>query len=145
MTGEGIRRWRWVALSVVLAVHDRQIAEHGGREGIRDLGLIDSALSRPVNLAASGDPDAANLATAYAHGLISSHGLVDGNNRTAWVAARLFLLDNGYQLSFDPFDAIRIIEDLASGRASDADLAVWFRNRLVHRTAGRAGVDDAIS
>ena len=132
MTGGDTRRWRWVALDVVLAIHDRQLAEHGGAEGIRDLGLIDSALGQPVNLAAYGDPDAADLAAAYAHGLLASHGFVAGNERTAWVAARLFLLDNGYRLSFDPFDAIRAIERVAAGHVSEAELPAWFRIRLVH-------------
>lgn len=131
MTDGDCGPWRWVTLDVVLAIHDRQIAEHGGAEGIRDLGLIDSALGRPVNLLAYGEIDAADLAASYAHGLVSSHGFVDGNKRTAWVSARLFLLDNGYRLSFDPFDAIRTIESLASGHISEADLARWFRIRLV--------------
>ena len=115
-----------------MAIHDRQLGEHGGAEGIRNLSLIDSALGRPVSLASFGDPDAADLAAAYAYGLISNHGFVDGNKRTAWVAARLFLLDNGYRLSFDPFDAIRTIEGLASGQVSEAELAAWIRARLVH-------------
>ena len=122
--------WRWVSLEVVLAVHDRQIAEHGGADGIRDLGLIDSALASPINLSSYGDPDAAALAAAYAHGLVSSHGFVDGNKRTGWVAARLFLLENGCSLAFEPFDAIRIIEAVAAGRVSEAELASWFRLRL---------------
>ena len=131
MTVGGTGRWRWGSLDILLAVHDRQLAEHGGAEGIRDLGLIDSALGRPLHLSAHGDPDAADLAAAYAHGLVSSHGFIDGNKRTAWVAARLVLLDNGYRLSFNPFDAIRIIEGLASGQVSEAHLAAWFRARLV--------------
>ena len=73
-----------------------------------------------------------DLAAAYAHGLDSNHGCVEGNKRTAWLAARLFLLDDGYRLSFNPFDAIRIIDGLASGQVSEADLAAWFRVRLVH-------------
>jgi len=131
VTGGDRGRWRWVTLGVVLAIHDRQLAEHGGAEGIRDLGSIDSALERPVNLWAYGEPDAADLAASYAHGLVSSHGFVDGNKRTAWVAARLFLLDNGYRLSFDPFDAIRTVESLAASQKSEADFASWFRIRLV--------------
>ena len=119
-------------MDVVLAIHDRQIAEHGGIDGIRDIDSIDSALGRPVNLWAYGEPDAAALAASYAHGLVSSHGFVDGNKRTAWVAARLFLLDNGYRLRFEPFDAIRAVECLASKQISEADLAGWFRTRLAH-------------
>ncbi len=132
MTDGDTGGWRWVGLNVVIAIHDRQLDEHGGPEGIRSLGLIDSALGRPVSLASFGDPDAADLAAAYAYGLVSNKGFVDGNKRTAWVAARLFLLDNGYRLSFDPFDAIRTIEGLASGQVSEAELAAWIRARPVH-------------
>ena len=131
MTDSDRGRWRWITIAVVLAIHDRQLAEHGGAEGIRDLSLIDSALGRPVNLWAYGDPDIAELAASYAHGLVSSHGFVDGNKRTAWVAARLFLLDNGYRMKFDPFDAIRAVEGLASNKMSEADFAKWIRMRLV--------------
>ncbi len=131
MTDGDRGRWRWVTLDVVLATHDRQLAEHGGAAGTHDLGSIDSALERPVNLWAHGEPDAADLAASYAHGLVSSHGFVDRNKPTAWVAARLFLLDNGCRLSFDRFDAVRTIERLAASQISEADLARWFRVRLV--------------
>ena len=122
--------WRWVSLEVVLAVHSRQIAEHGGADGIRDLGLVESALARPINLMSFGDPDAASLAAAYAHGLVSNHGFVDGNKRVAWVTARLFLVANGRKLAFDPFDAIRIMESAAAGQVSEEEVASWFRARL---------------
>ena len=122
--------WRWVSLEVVLAVHSRQIAEHGGADGIRDLGLVESALARPINLMSFGDPDAAALAAAYAHGLVSNHGFVDGNKRVAWVTARLFLVANGRKLAFDPFDAIRIMESAAAGQVFEEEVASWFRVRL---------------
>jgi len=128
-SGESVP-WRWVSLEVVLAVHGRQIAEHGGADGIRDLGLIESALARPANLMSYGDPDAASLAAAYAHGLVPNHGFVDGNKRVAWVAARLFLLANGRKLEFDPFDAIRIMESASAGQVSQEEVANWFRARL---------------
>ncbi|MYB54293.1 MAG: type II toxin-antitoxin system death-on-curing family toxin [Acidobacteriia bacterium] len=128
-SGESVP-WRWVSLEVVLAVHGRQIAEHGGADGIRDLGLIESALARPANLMSYGDPDAASLAAAYAHGLVPNHGFVDGNKRVAWVTARLFLLANGWKLIFDPFDAIRIMESASAGQVSEEDVANWFRTRL---------------
>lgn len=131
MTDSGRGWWRWVTSAVVLAIHDRQLAEHGGVEGIRDLALIDSALSRPFNLRACSDPDIAELAASYAYGLVSSHGFVDGNKRTAWVAARLFLLDNGYRMKLDPFDVIRAVEGVASNEMSEADFAKWIRARLV--------------
>lgn len=123
--------WRWVDLAVIHAVHDRQLAEHGGAPGIRDAGGIESARARPRNLAGYGEPDAADLAAAYAYGLARNHGFVDGNKRTAWIAARLFLADNGYRLGFDPADAVRIMEGVAGGTVTETELAAWFRGRLV--------------
>ena len=125
-----LSQWRWTGLIVVLAIHDRQLAEHGGPDGIRDLKMIESALARPLNLVAYGNPDAADLAAAYADGLAGNHGFVDGNKRTAWVVARLFLVDNGQRLDFDPLDAIRTMEDVAGSRIGEADLAAWFRRYL---------------
>jgi len=83
-----------------------------------------------MNLAAYGAPDAAELAAAYAFGLARNHGFVDGNKRTAWVAARVFLADNGQNLKFDPFDAVRIMEEVAGGGISENELADWFRSRI---------------
>jgi death-on-curing protein len=123
--------WRWIDPAVIIAVHDRQLAEHGGAEGVRDPGGVDSALARPVNLAGYGAPDAADLAAAYAYGLARNHGFVDGNKRTAWIAARLFLADNGYRLGFDPVDAVRVMEGVAGGTVTETQLAAWFRDRLV--------------
>jgi len=125
------RDWRWLDPAVIKAVHDRQLAEHGGADGIRDVGGIDSALARPVNLTIYGAPDAADLAAAYTYGLAKSHGFVDGNKRTAWIAARLFLADNGYRLGFDPLDAIRLMEGVAGGSVTETELARWFRDRLL--------------
>ncbi|HEX2888010.1 type II toxin-antitoxin system death-on-curing family toxin [Vineibacter terrae] len=122
--------WRWVAADVVFAIHDRQLAEHGGPDGVRDRGAIESALAQPQNLAACGKPDAADLAAAYAYGLARNHGFADGNKRTAWVVARLFLADNGLRLAFDPIDAIRTVEGVAAGTVDEAQLALWFRARL---------------
>ena len=114
----------------MFAIHDRQLAEHGGADGIRDPGAIESALANAVNRATYGDPDAADLAAAYAYSLVKNHGFVDGNKRTAWVVARLFLADNGQRLSFDPLDAIQMMEGVAGGRIDEATLADWFRRRL---------------
>ena len=122
--------WRWVGVSVVLAIHDRQLAEHGGEDGIRDLGMVESALARPLNLASYEDPDAAALAAAYAWGLARNHGFIDGNKRTAWVVARLFLADNGRNFEFEPLEAVRIMEGVAAGRIDEAALVGWFRSRL---------------
>lgn len=122
--------WRWVGSDLVHALHDRQLAEHGGPDGVRDPGAVESALARPLNLAACGTPDAADLAAAYAFGLARNHGFVDGNKRTAWVVARLFLADNGYRLRFDPVDAVKTVEALAAGSLGESQLAAWFRDRL---------------
>ena len=130
-SGETVRdKWRWIDASVVFAIHDRQLAEHGGLDGIRDKGVVESALFRPINLVHYGTPDAAELAAAYAFGIAKNHGFVDGNKRTAWVIARLFLADNGHRLEFDPLDAIRTMENVASDRIDEATLADWFRSRL---------------
>ncbi len=123
--------WRWVSAQVVQAIHDRQLAEHGGLDGVRDDGAVLSALAGPENLFAYGSVDAADLAAAYAYGLARNHGFSDGNKRTAWVVARLFLADNGYRSRFDPADAVRIIEAVASGTVPEAVLAAWFRERLI--------------
>ena len=126
--------WRWVSAQVVQAIHDRQLAEHGGLAGIRDDGAVQSALARPENLASYGRPDAADLAAAYAWGIARNHGFADGNKRTAWVVARLFLADNGHTLRFEPVEAVRTVEAVASGALSESGLATWFRERLVVRT-----------
>ncbi len=125
--------WRWVGADLVYALHDRQLAEHGGPDGVRDPGAVESALARPMNLAAYGKPDAADLAAAYAFGLARNHGFVDGNKRTAWVVARLFLADNGYRLRFDPVEAVKTVETLAAGSLGESQLAAWFRDRLQAR------------
>ena len=122
--------WRWVGVQVVHAIHDRQLAEHGGLAGLRDLHAIESALARPQNLAVYGAPDAADLAASYANGLARNHGFADGNKRTAWVVARLFLADNGLRLRFDPADAIKTVEAVASSGIPESVLAAWFRGRL---------------
>ena len=127
--------WRWVGTDVADAIHDRQLAEHGGSDGIRDRAAVDSALARPRNLAAYGEADAADLAAAYAYGLARNHGFGDGNKRTAWVVARLFLADNGCRIRFNPGDAVKTTEAVASGALGEAALAAWFRQRLEDVTA----------
>jgi len=114
------------------AVHDRQLAEHGGLDGVRDQGAVESALARPRNLAAYGDPDAAALAASYAFGFARNHGFADGNKRTAWILARVFLADNGCRLRFDPADAIRMVETLAAGALEEPQIADWFRQRIIN-------------
>jgi len=126
-----VKAWRWVALEVALAIHDRQLSEHGGLQGVPNMDAVEAALARPRNLAAYGTPDAGTLAAAYAWGLNRSHGFADGNKRTAWVVARLFLADNGCRLRFEKADAVRVMQDTAAGRITEEDLARWFRERIV--------------
>jgi death-on-curing protein len=122
----------WLDAQIALAVHDRQLAEHGGGEGIRDQALLESALARPVNQWAYGKVgDFAALASAYAFGIARNHPFVDGNKRTAWVFARLFLALNALALRFAPEDAIRAMLALAAGELSEEELAEWFRERVV--------------
>lgn len=122
--------WRWLSIDVVLAIHDRQLSEHGGLDGVRDLGAIEAALARSQNLMTYTAPDVAALAAAYAFGLARNQGFLDGNKRTSWVAARLFLADNGFRLKFDPLEAVQIVEALAAGTLEESKLADWLRQRL---------------
>lgn len=117
----------WVLEAVALALHDRQLAEHGGGEGVRDAGLFASAMARPVNQWTYGEDDTCALAAAYAFGIARNHPFVDGNKRTAWVVANLFLDLNGFELAFDEFAAIGIMEALAAGELTEDELADWFR------------------
>jgi death-on-curing protein len=121
----------WLDATIALAVHDRQLAEHGGGQGVRDPALLESALARPVNRWGYGDVDRCVLAAASAFGIARNHPFVDGNKRTAWVFARLFLALNGLALRFAPEDAIRAMLALAAGELGEEELADWFRERLV--------------
>jgi death-on-curing protein len=123
--------WKWVGMSVVHALHDRQLAEHGGLRGVRDQGALESALARPLNLAAYEYPDAAARAAAYAFGLARNHGFADGNKRSAWVVARLFLMINGIELRFEKADALNMVLALAAGELDETAVAVWFREHIV--------------
>ena len=119
----------WLDAEIALAVHDRQLAEHGGGSGIRDEGMMSSALARPLNRWSYGDDDLPALAAAYAFGIARNHPFVDGNKRTAWVLARLFLALNEVRLKFEPDDAIRAMLALAAGELSEEEMANWFRER----------------
>ncbi|MDO6416339.1 type II toxin-antitoxin system death-on-curing family toxin [Sphingomonas sp. BIUV-7] len=120
----------WLDAADALAIHDRQLAEHGGGSGVRDHGLLESALARPINRWAYGEDDPAALAAAYAYGIARNHPFVDGNKRTAWVLARLFLVVNHQRLVFDPADAIATVLSLAAGELAEEELADWFRSRI---------------
>ena len=103
---------RWIDLSVVLAVHEQQIAEHGGLTGIRDLSLIESALKRPQHLLLYNDPDLFDLAAAYGYGLAKNHGFLDGNKRTAYVVTRLFLVLNGQDIDAPAVEKVITFEKI---------------------------------
>ena len=122
-----MKRWVWLDRSVVLAAHDEQLAEHGGGPGIRDAGLLDSALARPLNQAAYGKPDVAGLAAAYAYGLATNHPFVDGNKRIAFIALELFLGLNGHELVADDADCVMSMLAVASGTMKEAAFAEWIR------------------
>ena len=119
--------WIWIDAKVALAIHDEQLAEHGGLGGVRDDGLFESALARPHNAAAYGDPDAAALAAAYAFGLARNHPFADGNKRTAYVVSVLFLAMNGFALTASDEASILTFLALAAGDLSESELADWFR------------------
>lgn len=125
-----MREWIWIETPVAEAVHDRQLAEHGGPAGVRDRGALESALARACNLAAYGEPEAAELAAAYAFGIARNHAFVDGNKRTAWVLARLFLKLNDIGFTFEREDAIAVMLRLAAGEIGEEELAAWFRERI---------------
>jgi death-on-curing protein len=124
-------RWTWVVDSIALAIHEAQLAEHGGLPGLRDEGLFLSAMARPQNQAAYGDrPDAADVAAAYAFGLARNHAFLDGNKRTAFVVMELFLNLNGWTLDADDANCIATMEAVAAGDLPEKDLATWLRSHI---------------
>lgn len=120
--------WVWIEESVVWAIHEAQLAEHGGSAGVRDAGLLASALARPRNLAGYGAPDAADLAAAYGFGIARNHPFIDGNKRTAFVCAELFLMLNGVALTADNPSCVTTVLALAAGDLPEADFAAWLRS-----------------
>jgi death on curing protein len=125
-----VNDWRWVSPEAVIAIHEEQLAEFGGPAGIRDEGGLHSALARPLNLAAYGQPDAAALAAAYAFGIVRNHPFVEGNKRTAWVSARLFLAKNGVELKFGQAEAVVRMLAFAAAEVSEDEFAQWLRERI---------------
>lgn len=123
--------WVWIDPTVVLAVHEEQLAEHGGSPGVRDIGLLESALARPLNLAAYGKPDVAELAASYGFGIARNHPFVDGNKRTAFVSVELFLRLNGYRLSADDSACVLTMLAVAAGEMDEASFADWLRRHCV--------------
>jgi death-on-curing protein len=130
-----VKDFVWVLDEAVLAVHEEQLAEHGGLAGIRDMGAVKSALARPRNLVSyDGCEDLARLAAAYAYGIAKNHGFSDGNKRTALVTMDLFLMLNGYELKSSPVENVLIILGVADGTFSEDDLTTWVRNNIQELT-----------
>ncbi len=113
-----------------MAAHAEQLAEHGGGEGVRDAGMLESAMARPRNLVASGAPDLADLAAAYAYGIARNHPFVDGNKRTAAVVSEAFLMLNGHRLAAGDAELVVAFLALAAGDLSEAEMTDWFREHL---------------
>ena len=123
-----MKKWIWIDSSVIPAVHDEQIAEHGGSAGLRDAALLESALARQLNLAAYGSPDHAELAACYGVAIAKNHPFLDGNKRTAFVAVELFLMLNRWQLNSYDTDAVLMMLAAAAGKTSESAFAEWIRH-----------------
>jgi death on curing protein len=123
--------WKWIEKSALLLLHGESLAEHGGGTGLREEGLLDSALGRPLNLASYGQPDIADLAASYAVGLAKNHPFVDGNKRAAFLAVGMFLYVNGYRLKADQAQATLVMLGVAAGDVQEAEFASWLRERII--------------
>lgn len=123
---DGVRLHR----EVMLAVHDEQLAEHGGQPGVRDMALLDSALARPWQVAAYGERSLAQLAAAYGEGIARNHPFLDGNKRTAFVAMELFLMLNGQRLAADDASCVLTMLDVAAGEISEEEFTQWVAAHL---------------
>jgi death-on-curing protein len=122
---------RWLKIDRVLAIHRRQVAEHGGDDGVRDLGLLESALARPLNINAyEPDADISQLAAAYAFGIVKNHPFIDGNKRTGYVVMETFLIRNNHEFNATPEDKYLTFLKLAEGRLSEDELVDWLRERI---------------
>lgn len=125
--------WVWIESALIHAVHDEQLAEHGGGTGVRDHNLLESALARPQQLAHYGSPDEADLAASYGYGISRNHPFIDGNKRTGFVALELFLALNGYDLTATDADCVLIILSVAAGDIEEAAFAQWIRQHVQAR------------
>ncbi|SJM89116.1 type II toxin-antitoxin system death-on-curing family toxin [Crenothrix polyspora] len=119
--------WHWIDKQILVLLHDESLVLHGGASGIRDEGLLDSAMNRAVNLALYGEPDFADLAAAYGIALAKNHAFVDGNKRVAFLAVGLFFGINGYKLTATQENATSSVMAVASGEMSEAEFAAWIR------------------
>ncbi len=125
--------WRWIDRKLLVLLHDESLAMHGGASGLRDEGLLESALARPLNLAGHGEPDVAALAACYASGLAQNHPFVDGNKRAAFLAVGLFLGLNGYRLAASQAEATVAVFGLAAGDIDEPTFAAWLRDHIAKR------------
>lgn len=125
--------WRWLLEGVVMAIHDEQIAEHGGITGVRDAVLLFSALERPKNQAHYGKPSVFDLAAAYAYGIIRNHPFANGNKRTGFLAAYVFLHSNGWELRAREAEAVHVVLALAAGEMDEPGFSNWLENNSVIR------------
>lgn len=123
--------WRWIDKRGLLLLHGESLAEHGGGEGIRDEGLLDSALARPLNQVADGEPDFADLAASYCVGLAKNHPFVDGNKRAAFLAVGMFLYLNGYRLKATQAEATLAMLAVAGSEITETEFATWIRTHAV--------------
>ena len=124
----------WIELDVVLAIHDEQLAEHGGQPGVRDQGLLESALGRPRNQFAYGDTSITRLAASYAFGISRNHPFLDGNKRTSLVVAELFLELNDYTLTASDAQCVTTFLQLAGGELTEDQLAEWIAGNAATRS-----------
>lgn len=120
----------WLADDLPLALHERLVADFGGLAGVRDRGLLESAMARPRQLAAYGSPNAVELAAAYAVGIVRNHPFIDGNKRVGFMLAYIFLVRNGYRLTASEAAATRAVLDLASGALSEQAFAQWLADNV---------------
>ncbi len=118
----------WLSRELILGIHDEQLAEHGGSAGLRDSGLLDSALARPLNRVGYGEPDIPELAAVYALGIARNHPFIDGNKRTAFVALELFLRLNGWVFTVGDAEAVVMILAMAAGEVPDDEFIGWARS-----------------
>ena len=125
--------WRWIERRALELLHDESLAVHGGSSGLRDEGLLESALARPLNLAANGNPEVWELAAAYGVGLAKNHAFVDGNKRVAFLAVGMFLTLNGYRLTAPQVDATLTMLAVAAGQMDEAAFARWLRQHSQNR------------
>lgn len=126
-------RWTWPTQDVLIAIHEAQLAEHGGGAGVRDHGLLESAIAKPENMAGYGEPEVAELAGAYAWGVSRNHPFIDGNKRTGFVALELFLSLNGWELDATDEDCVITMLAVAAGDLTQDELTTWIRERARRR------------